>query len=285
MVERWHCRPRHASTRHHPSHPRRRQTRGRTGVDLRALTTIYSGPIRSEFASVRVCIGPRAMIILSKLADYSVIVATHLATDPDRQLTAAALADGTLLPRATVAKILKALAHAGLVKATRGPAGGYRLARRANAISVAEVVAAIDGDIGLTQCSVHVAECTRTNYCPTRPHWAAINRAVEQALMAVTLEAMITPRGLYPAPAGRFHPRRHQLTSTEKPHDCFDRYHRRRPRAVARGLQIRLCHRHRSRRGAARPQRGDGALSSRPKRASPRGCSNGGSPRSAPGKR
>ena len=49
-----------------------------------------------------------------------------------------------------------------------------------DSISVAEVVAAIDGDIGLTQCSVHVAECTRTDYCPTRPHWTAINRAVER---------------------------------------------------------------------------------------------------------
>ena len=77
---------------------------------------------------------------------------------------------------------------------------------RANAISVAEVVAAIDGDIGLTQCSVHVAECTRTNYCPTRPHWAAINRAVEQALMAVTLEAMITPAAFIPRrPAASIH--------------------------------------------------------------------------------
>lgn len=133
------------------------------------------------------------MIILSKLADYGVIVATRLAADPARQLTAAAIADDTLLPRATVAKILKGLAHAGLVSATRGPAGGYRLARRATAISVAEVVAAIDGDIGLTQCSVHVAECARTEYCPTRPHWAAINRAVAQALGAVSLDAMLTP--------------------------------------------------------------------------------------------
>src|SRR5579864_5254281 len=133
------------------------------------------------------------MIILSKLADYGVIVATHLAADPARLLTAAAVADETRLPRATAAKILKALAHAGLVSATRGAAGGYRLARDARSISVAAVVAAIDGDIGLTQCSVHVAECARTNYCPTRPHWAAINRAVEQALRAVTLETMITP--------------------------------------------------------------------------------------------
>ncbi|HEU0154527.1 MAG TPA: SUF system Fe-S cluster assembly regulator [Stellaceae bacterium] len=133
------------------------------------------------------------MIILSKLADYGVIVATHLAAAPERQLTAAAVAEETRLPRATAAKILKALAHAGLVTATRGVAGGYRLARRADMISVAEVVAAIDGDIGLTQCSVHVAECARTNYCPTRPHWAAINRAVEAALKAVSLDAMVTP--------------------------------------------------------------------------------------------
>jgi FeS assembly SUF system regulator len=134
-----------------------------------------------------------AMIILSKLADYGVIVATHLAVFPDHQVTAGSVAAATRLPKATVAKLLKSLAHAGLVTATRGASGGYRLARGANAISVAEIVAAIDGDIGLTQCSVHVDECARTTYCPTRPHWAAINRAVGQALAAVSLDAMITP--------------------------------------------------------------------------------------------
>jgi FeS assembly SUF system regulator len=133
------------------------------------------------------------MIILSKLADYGVIVATHLAAHPDRQATAAAIAAATMLPRATVAKLLKAMAHAGLVSATRGAAGGYRLARRPGAISVAEVVAAIDGDIGVTQCSVHAAGCDRTNYCPTRPHWVAINRAVGAALSAISLAEMIGP--------------------------------------------------------------------------------------------
>jgi FeS assembly SUF system regulator len=138
------------------------------------------------------------MIILSKLADYGVIVATHLAVFPDRQVTAATVATETRLPQATVAKVLKSLAHAGLVTAVRGAGGGYRLARAAKAISVAEVVAAIDGDIGLTQCSVHVDECTRTSYCPTRPHWAAINRAVGEALAAVSLDAMITPAAFVP---------------------------------------------------------------------------------------
>lgn len=139
------------------------------------------------------------MIILSKLADYGVIIAAHLAADPERQVTAAAVAAATRLPPATVAKVLKTLARAGLVTAARGAAGGYRLARGSSAISLAEVVAAIDGDIGLTQCSVHVAECTRTNYCPTRPHWAAINRAVGEALSAISLDTMV-PAAMFAQP-------------------------------------------------------------------------------------
>jgi FeS assembly SUF system regulator len=149
------------------------------------------------------------MIILSKLADYGVIVATHLAADPGHQATAAQVAAATRLPPATVAKVLKALAHKGLVSATRGAAGGYRLSRSASAISVAEVVAAIDGDIGLTQCSVHVEDCARTDYCPTRPHWAAINRAVGAALSAVSLDDMLTP-----AAFARFAPSRRTETGT-----------------------------------------------------------------------
>ena len=93
---------------------------------------------------------------------------------------------------------MKTLAHAGLVSATRGAAGGYRLARLPAAISVAQVVAAIDGDIGMTQCSVHAEDCDRTNYCPTRPHWAAINRAVGAALSAVSLDEMAGPIAVAP---------------------------------------------------------------------------------------
>jgi FeS assembly SUF system regulator len=131
------------------------------------------------------------MIILSKLADYGVIIASHLAARPDRQMTAGALAAETRLPRATVAKVLKALSHAGIVAGARGAAGGYRLSRSAGTISVAEVVAAIDGAIGLTQCSVHSPDCERSAFCPTRPHWRRINQVVGTALSAVTLAEMV----------------------------------------------------------------------------------------------
>ncbi|HXZ01229.1 MAG TPA: SUF system Fe-S cluster assembly regulator [Stellaceae bacterium] len=133
------------------------------------------------------------MIILSKLADYGVIIATHLAVEAERQMTAAALAKEAKLPRATVAKVLKALAHAGIVTGARGAAGGYRLARPAASISIAELVAAIDGAIGLTQCTSHVPGCERSDFCRTRPHWYRINQAVGTALAAVTLADMLPP--------------------------------------------------------------------------------------------
>jgi FeS assembly SUF system regulator len=145
------------------------------------------------------------VIILSKLADYGVIIATHLASAPDRQVNAAAVAEATRLPPATVAKVLKRLAHAGVVAGTRGATGGYRLARAPAAISIAEVVAAIDGEIGVTQCVSHVENCDRTHFCPTRPHWAHINRAVGQALGAVTLAEMVAPDFLAPRPSPQVH--------------------------------------------------------------------------------
>lgn len=139
------------------------------------------------------------MVILSKLADYGVIVATYLAAHPDRQMTAAVLAKETNLPRATVAKVLKGLSHGGVVAGARGAAGGYRLARDAGAISVAEVVAAIDGMMGVTQCTVHGPDCTRSHFCTTRPHWKRINDAVGTALGAVMLADMANPFGPPPS--------------------------------------------------------------------------------------
>jgi FeS assembly SUF system regulator len=147
------------------------------------------------------------MIILSKLADYGVIVAAHLAATPQRQMTAAALAEEAKLPRATVAKVLKALAHGGIVAGARGASGGYRLARPSTAISVADVVAAIDGVISVTQCTNHgsqasdASSCTRSTFCPTRPHWHRINHAVGTALAAVSLADMVPPPSIFAPPA------------------------------------------------------------------------------------
>jgi FeS assembly SUF system regulator len=130
------------------------------------------------------------MIILSKLADYGVIVATQLAATRLAQVNAVTLATASRLPPATVAKVLKMLAKAGIVTAVRGATGGYRLARDPEDISVAEVVAAIDGALAMTQCTSTIGPCERLHFCPTRPHWHRINEAVEAALERISLSEM-----------------------------------------------------------------------------------------------
>jgi FeS assembly SUF system regulator len=144
------------------------------------------------------------MIILSKLADYGVIVATHLAAAPGQVVNAMHLAADTRLPPTTVSKVLKLLAKAGIVTAVRGAAGGYRLARAPHLVSVAEIIAAIDGAFGMTQCTSTLGPCDRLHFCPTRPHWHRINEAVGQALAQVTLDEMTGPGTfpLFPAQAG-----------------------------------------------------------------------------------
>lgn len=135
------------------------------------------------------------MIILSKLADYGVIVASHLAALAPAQANAVQIAAETRLPPATVAKVLKLLARGGIVSALRGAGGGYRLARSARDISIAEIVAAIDGGFAMTQCTAAAGPCERHEFCATRPHWARINQAVGHALDGISLDEMV-PRGI-----------------------------------------------------------------------------------------
>lgn len=100
----------------------------------------------------------------------------------------------TGLPVPTVAKTLKRLAQAGLVVSQRGTKGGYVLVRDAAEIPVTEIIAAVDGPIALTDCTVEEdGVCEIEALCPTRTNWKKINDAVVGALRDITLADM-TPQ-------------------------------------------------------------------------------------------
>ena len=128
------------------------------------------------------------MIRLSRLADYGIVMMTHMARHPDRQHTAPEIAAQTHLPLPTASKILKCLARAGLLVSHRGVKGGYGLARRATAINVADVIVALEGPIALTACVEQGRhDCTLEQQCCVRPHWPAVNQALRGALAGVPL--------------------------------------------------------------------------------------------------
>jgi FeS assembly SUF system regulator len=128
------------------------------------------------------------MIRLSRLADYAVLLMSRMANAPDRTHNAIDIAEATGLPTPTVSKLLATLAREGLLKSVRGAKGGYGLAQPARDITVAHIIAAIDGPIAITYCIEHgPGSCDVENLCPSRHGWQAINRAVQQALNGVSL--------------------------------------------------------------------------------------------------
>ena len=132
------------------------------------------------------------MLRITKLTDYAIVVLTHCA-DED-QYTARDLADRSQLPRPTVGKVLKTLARAGLVVASRGKKGGYSLARPAKEISIAEIIEAIEGPIALTECGDPTAgQCEMEGGCPVKAHWQKISAVVRRALENVSLEVLRQP--------------------------------------------------------------------------------------------
>ena len=134
------------------------------------------------------------MIRLSRLADYGVVLMTHIACSQPVSHSAQSVARATAIPLPTASKLLSALAGAGVLAAVRGARGGYRLARRPEQISVAEIVGAIDGPIALTQCIEHgPGYCELEGLCPSRTGWHVINRAVRKAFEEVSLADLLTP--------------------------------------------------------------------------------------------
>ena len=138
------------------------------------------------------------MLRVTKLTDYASVVLTVLASDPATVLSASVLADRAGLAMPTVAKLLKPLAQAGLVEGFRGANGGYKLARDAADISLVEIVEAMEGPLGMTECSVHSGQCGIEHSCGVRANWRRINDVVADALRGVSLAQMLVP--VPPAP-------------------------------------------------------------------------------------
>ena len=101
-----------------------------------------------------------------------------------------------------MAKLLKPLAQAGLVEGFRGAQRRLPPGARAGAISLIEIVEAMEGPLGMTECSVHAGACGIEQSCGVRANWRRINDVVADALRGVTLAQMLAP------PATRFAARR-----------------------------------------------------------------------------
>ncbi len=134
-----------------------------------------------------------SMLRISKMTDYAIMVMVELHASRGEVLTAQALAERSHLELPTVSKVLKLLVNTDLVDSYRGANGGYRLERNALDISVAEIIAAIEGPIAMTECSVEEGLCAQEAICSLRGNWQRISIAVAKAMEGVSLAEMAQP--------------------------------------------------------------------------------------------
>jgi FeS assembly SUF system regulator len=130
---------------------------------------------------------------LSSLADYAVVMMSAAARKcgASCRLNATMLAEETGLPLPTVQKLVSKLSAAGLIESARGTGGGFRLARPPAAITIADIVEAIEGPIALTTCvDSGRHDCAVEGSCRVKPHWNAVNGAVKGALAGVSLASL-----------------------------------------------------------------------------------------------
>ena len=132
------------------------------------------------------------MLRLSKKADYALMAMRHLAvkTSGASSPSAREIAEQYDIPIELMAKVLQRLVRTGLLLSTQGTRGGYALSRPPTAISVADVIQAIDGPLTVTACSTEKSDCEQYGKCSIRdPLWQIRERIVE-ALGTVTIAEM-----------------------------------------------------------------------------------------------
>lgn len=130
---------------------------------------------------------------LSNMADYAVVVMSaasrHCGT---ARVSATDLAAETGLALPTTQKLVSILTKAGLLRSARGTGGGIALARPAAAITLADIIEAVEGPIALTSCvDTGSHNCAMEGSCHVQPHWAVVNGAVRGALAEINLAGLV----------------------------------------------------------------------------------------------
>jgi FeS assembly SUF system regulator len=130
---------------------------------------------------------------LSNLTDYAIVILSAAARGGKSSVSAAELSEETGVPLPTAQKLMGRLVIAGLLKSSRGIGGGFRLARDPSAISIADIIEAVEGPIAMTACVEEGRhDCGLETACKVRPHWGAVNMAVKGALGGVSLASLST---------------------------------------------------------------------------------------------
>jgi len=126
--------------------------------------------------------------LYSKGCQYALRVLAFVLVEQDgSHISAHDVCERIDIPESYSRKVLQALVQGGLLEATRGPGGGYRLSRNPEKISVLEVIHAVDGKDCFDMCILGLDTCCPESPCPLHAFWSDARRHLLEQLRACTL--------------------------------------------------------------------------------------------------
>lgn len=134
---------------------------------------------------------------LSTKGRYAVMAMTDLAgRQEDRAVSLAEIATRQEISLSYLEQLFARLRRRGLVKSTRGPGGGYRLAKDAAETRIVDIVLAVDEPLHATRCAGHKATgcMSKGERCLTHDLWAEMGRQVQDYLASVSLADVLAGR-------------------------------------------------------------------------------------------
>lgn len=135
---------------------------------------------------------------LSTKGRYAVMAMADLAKNgADRAVSLAEIAARQEISLSYLEQLFARLRKGGLVKSVRGPGGGYRLAREADEMVVADIVLAVDEPIRATRCAAHGTPrgcMTGGARCITHDLWEDLGAEIHRYLAGVSLADVIEKR-------------------------------------------------------------------------------------------
>lgn len=115
--------------------------------------------------------------------------------DRGRPITLADIADRQDISLSYLEQLFAKLRRGGLVVSVRGPGGGYRMARDADDVRIADIILAVDEPIKATRCdSLSPRGCTKAGRCITHDLWEELGRQIHLFLSSVSLGDVIHKR-------------------------------------------------------------------------------------------
>jgi Rrf2 family iron-sulfur cluster assembly transcriptional regulator len=128
-------------------------------------------------------------MILGTKARYAVMAMVELAGRQSGPVTLSELAEAQEITLPYLEQIFAKLKGQGLVKSSRGPGGGYELAKSMGGISILEIVQAADESLKMTRCDAHSQSgCMATKArCVTHDLWEGLEKQIYGYLGSVTL--------------------------------------------------------------------------------------------------